>query len=91
MPEKASNYLESITAPLTTKGVEILAEDEGDGKVFVVIPRDDTEYGALIGVDGAHADAIRTLMRAWSGVHTDGGLRINVLIPNPRRIRTTYI
>lgn len=91
MDEKAKEYLESITAPLTTGGVQVLAETEGEGMVYVVIPKNDQEYGALIGVEGAHADAIRTLMRAWSGTHTDGGFRINVLIPNPRRIRTSYV
>lgn len=92
MKEEAKRYLESIVAPITKGGVEILegVDRVGDDQ-FIVVPKNENEYGALIGENGTHADAIRTMMRAWSGTNTDGSLRINVLVPNPKRIRTHYV
>lgn len=84
-------YLQSITGPLTSYGTEVLLEDSHEGVNLIVIPRDESEYGALIGREGAHADAMRTMMRAWSGTNTGGDMRINVLVPKPSRIHTTYI
>lgn len=90
MNEAAMKYLLSITGPLTLGGVDILEENDDMGATFVVIPNEDAEYGALIGKGGEHADAIRTMMRAWSGTNTDAKLRINVMVPNPKRIKTQF-
>lgn len=92
MNEEAKKYLECITSPLTKGGVEILegVDRMGDDQ-FIVVPKRDDEYGALIGDNGSHAEAIRTMMRAWSGTQTNGDLRVNVLVPNPKRIRTQFV
>lgn len=91
MHEAAIKYLLDITGPLTVMGVDILIENDEQGATFVVIPKNDGEYGALIGKAGEHADAIRTMMRAWSGTNTDAKLRINVMVPNPKRIKTQFV
>jgi len=91
MKEQAIAYLTTITAPLAPGGVEILSEENAGGMTYVVVPKSRDDYGTLIGEGGSHAGAIRTMMRIWAGVHTDPVLRINVLVPNPKLVKTEYI
>lgn len=99
MEEKAKTYLESIVAPLTKSGVEILSEkmprkpDEPDfeGVSFAIIPKNPSEVGHLLGAGGEHVDAVRTLMRVWSGVHTSDALHIILMVANSKRIKTEHI
>jgi predicted RNA-binding protein YlqC (UPF0109 family) len=91
MNKKNKRYLYSITTPLTKRGVNIIEENNGNEKLYAIIPRDMYDYGALVGENGTHAEAIRTMMRTWSGVHTDSRLRINVVIVNPYKIKNQYV
>lgn len=91
MNEDAKKYLELITAPLTTGGVEIVeGQDEKGRLLYVVVPRDG-DYNTLIGDSGVYAEALRTIMRAWNEVNGDGTTDINVMVPNPRRIKTQFV
>lgn len=91
MNPDAIAYLQAITAPLAPGGVVVLEEDNGSGMTYVVVPKERGDYGTLIGERGAHANAIRTMMRAWVSVHTDPIIRVNVLVPNPRLVKTEYV
>lgn len=91
MNEKAVAYLRAITEPLAPGGVEILHEENAAGMTYVVVPKEREDYGTLIGEGGSHAMALRTMMRVWAGVHTDPVVRINVLVPNPKLVKTEYV
>lgn len=91
MNEKAIAYLKAITLPLAPGGVEILSEVTPVGMTYVVVPKSRYDYGTLIGEAGFHAETIRTMMRIWASVHTNPIVSINVLVPNPRLIKTEYV
>lgn len=99
MCEKASAYLHSIVEPLTLHGIDIAmspmppkpGDSEFEGVNLAVVPKRDFEVGRLVGVGAAHVEAIRTLMRTWSGAHTDYKLQFNVMIARHNMIQTEYV
>lgn len=99
MKENAKAYLESIVSPLARSGVEVIVEDmpaKPDeprflGITMIVVTKERSDAGALVGQQGSHVDAIRTMMRTWAGVNTSPVVHIDLMVANHGRIRTEYV
>lgn len=94
MHENAMKYLVLLASPLTKWGIEVIRDEHLDpakGMAFVIITKSERDYNVLVGREGQHADAMRTMLRAWATVHIKPFVQMNLMVANPKLIKEETI